>query len=97
MLDGLWGLGRGLALYGILIVTHVDNVMRLLLQKRMADAHPLVTVFGVIVGIPLFGFMGVVFGPLLVALFIFCVDMFKRTYLDPQSMTIPSRLDSSDS
>lgn len=97
VLDGHWGLGLGLALYGILIVTHVDNVMRLLLQKRMADAHPLVTVFGVIVGIPLFGFMGVVFGPLLVALFIFCVDMFKRTYLDPQSMTIPSRLDSSDS
>lgn len=93
MLDGRWGMGLGLLLYGGLLVTHVDNVMRLLLQKRMADTHPLVTVLGVIVGLPLFGFMGVIFGPLIVALFIFCVDIFKRTYIDPHDLTLPSQLD----
>lgn len=93
MLDGRWGMGLGLLLYGVLVVTHVDNVMRLLLQKRMADAHPLVTIFGVIVGLPLFGFMGVIFGPLIVALFVFCVDIFKRTYLDPHNLTLPSQVD----
>lgn len=93
MLDGRWGMGLGLLLYGGLLVTHVDNVMRLLLQKRMADTHPLVTVLGVIVGLPLFGFMGVIFGPLIVALFIFCVDIFKRTYIDPHDLTLPSQID----
>jgi len=92
-LEGRWGMGLGLVLYGGLIVTHVDNVMRLLLQKRMADTHPLVTILGVIVGLPLFGFMGVIFGPLIVALFIFFVDLFKRTYLDPHDLTLPSQAD----
>ena len=71
-----------LALYGTLVVTHVDNVVRFVMQKRMADTHPLVTVFGVFVGLSLFGFMGVIFGPLLLAMFVFCVDLFKRKYLD---------------
>ena len=86
-LDGHWGAALGLTLYGSLLVVHVDNVMRLLLQKRLADAHPLVTILGVVVGLPLFGFMGVIFGPLTVALFVFCVDLFKRTYLDPLRRT----------
>ena len=72
----------GLALYGALVVTHVDNVVRFVMQKRMADTHPLVTVFGVFVGLSLFGFMGVIFGPLLLAMFVFCVDLFKCKYLD---------------
>lgn len=98
-LEGHWGAALGLFLYGSLLVVHVDNVMRLLLQKRLADTHPLITIIGVIVGIPLFGFMGVIFGPLTVALFVFCVDLFKRTYLDqrrlitaaPDAAALPSR------
>lgn len=81
-LDGQWGPAVGLALYGTLVVTHVDNVVRLVMQKKMADIHPLVTVFGVFVGLSLFGFMGVIFGPLMLAIFIFCVNIFKRRFLD---------------
>lgn len=82
MMRGAWGPAVGLMLYGGLVVTHVDNLVRLLLQKRMADTHPLVTIFGVIIGLSLFGFMGVIFGPLMLAMFVFCVDVFKRKYLD---------------
>ncbi|MCM1151725.1 MAG: AI-2E family transporter [Alistipes sp.] len=81
-LDGRWGAAIGLCLYGVLVVTHVDNVVRFIMQKRLADTHPLVTIFGVVIGLSLFGFMGVIFGPLLLAMFIFCVDLFKRGYLD---------------
>lgn len=49
----------------ILVVGSVDNIFRFLLQKKMADVHPLVTVFGVIVGVNLFGFIGIIFGPIL--------------------------------
>lgn len=83
MLDGRWGVGIGLILFGTLVVTQVDNVMRFVLQKKMADTHPLVTIFGVVIGLPLFGFMGVVFGPLMLAMFVFFVDVFKCKYLDP--------------
>ena len=81
-LDGNWGQGIGLAMYGGLVITQVDNLVRMVMQKRMADTHPLVTIFGVFIGLSLFGFMGVIFGPLMLAMFIFCVNLFKRRYLD---------------
>lgn len=81
-LTGAWGPAVGLTLYGTLVVTHVDNVVRFILQKRMAHTHPLITVFGVFIGLSLFGFMGVIFGPLLLAMFAYFVDLFKCKYLD---------------
>ena len=44
----------------------------------MADIHPLITIFGVVIGLSLFGFMGVIFGPLLLSLFFLFVDMFQE-------------------
>ena len=64
-----------------LIVTNIDNLIRFILQKKMADTHPLITIFGVVIGLSLFGFMGVIFGPLLISIFILCVNIFKEQYL----------------
>lgn len=80
--EGHWGLAIGLVLYGVLVVSNVDNVIRSLLQKKMADTHPLITIFGVVIGLALFGFMGVIFGPLMLAIFALCVQIFKEEYLD---------------
>ncbi len=67
--------------YGGIVVSQCDNLIRFLLQKKMADVHPLITIFGVVAGLPLFGFMGVIFGPLLVSLFLLFLDMFRKEYL----------------
>ena len=74
--------GIGLAIFGTLIISQLDNLIRFILQKKMADIHPLITIFGVVIGLSLFGFMGVIFGPLLLSLFFLFVDMFKKEYLD---------------
>lgn len=79
---GSWPQAIGLLAYTSIIVTNVDNLIRFMLQKQMADTHPLVTVFGVFIGLSLFGFMGVIFGPLLLSFFALCVDICKREYLD---------------
>ena len=71
--NGIW-----LALWGLLIIGGSDNVFRFILQKYLADIHPLITVFGVIFGLNLFGFMGIIFGPLIISLFLLLV----RIYLD---------------
>lgn len=73
--------GVGLLIYGFIIIGGVDNVARLLLQKKLADIHPLITVFGVLIGIPLFGFWGVIFGPLLLSLFILFFNMYRHEYV----------------
>lgn len=79
--SGDWGNAIWLAAYGVIVISSSDNLIRFILQKQMADAHPLITVFGVIIGLSLFGFMGIVFGPLLLSMFVLCVDIFKEQYL----------------
>lgn len=81
-LENHWGAALGLFIYGTVVITQSDNVIRLVLQKKMADTHPVVTVLGVVIGLPLLGFMGVIFGPLILAMFVFFVHIFKRKYLD---------------
>lgn len=81
-LTGDWPNALGLAAYALLIISNVDNLIRFMLQKKMANIHPLITVFGVIIGLSLFGFWGVIFGPLLLSLFFLFVGIFKAEYLD---------------
>lgn len=82
---GNWGGAIGLAIYALVIIANVDNLVRFMLQKKMADTHPLITVFGVVIGLTLFGFWGVIFGPLFLSIFMLCLDMFKREYLDKEN------------
>lgn len=68
-------------IYGIAIVGSTDNVFRVVVQKRLADIHPLITLIGVIIGIPLFGFLGLIFGPLLISLFLLLLKIYKKEYV----------------
>ena len=77
---GLLWQGVGLILFGALIITNVDSVLRFILMKKMANVHPLVTVFGVIIGINLFGFWGIIFGPLLISAFILLLKLYRTEY-----------------
>lgn len=90
-LTGNWFGAIGLFAYGIIIISQSDNLIRFILQKKMADIHPLITIFGVVIGLPIFGFMGVIFGPLLLSLFFLFVDMFKREYLDSRNKLLPKQ------
>lgn len=81
-LIGNWFQAIGLAIFGALVISQLDNLIRFIIQKKMADIHPLITIFGVVIGLSLFGFMGIIFGPLLLSLFFLFIDMFKKGYLD---------------
>lgn len=81
MVLGQWGQALGLLAFGAVCISQSDNLLRFILQKKMANTHPLVTIFGVIVGLSLFGFIGIIFGPLLVSLFLLFLDMFRKEYL----------------
>jgi predicted PurR-regulated permease PerM len=67
-------------IYGIVVVGSTDNIIRLYVLRRLSDVHPLITLFGVVVGVPLFGFIGLIFGPLLVSLFLLIVRIYKKDY-----------------
>ncbi|AMS28149.1 hypothetical protein AEM51_09240 [Bacteroidetes bacterium UKL13-3] len=72
--------GVGLLLYGTLVIINIDNVTRFAIQKRFADVHPLITVFGVIIGLDLFGLPGIIFGPLMFSYFVIFIKMYRKVY-----------------
>lgn len=71
-------------LFGFGIIGTIDNVLRFTLLKKLGDVHPLTTVFGVIVGLSLFGFIGLIFGPLLISLFILLLKVYSSEFIVKQ-------------
>jgi predicted PurR-regulated permease PerM len=69
--------------YGIIVIGTIDNVFRLWLQKRIGNVHPLITIFGVFIGVPIFGFLGLIFGPLLISLFILLMRIYRVEFIAP--------------
>lgn len=69
-----------LLLYGVIVIGSADNVFRFWIQKNLGDTHPLVTIFGVIVGVNLFGFIGLVFGPILFAILVLFYNIYQIEY-----------------
>jgi predicted PurR-regulated permease PerM len=70
----------GILLYGFIVVGSTDNIIRLYVLKKLDNVHPLVTLVGVIVGVPIFGFIGLIFGPLLISLFMALVRIYRIEY-----------------
>ncbi|TZF85736.1 AI-2E family transporter (plasmid) [Pedobacter sp. BS3] len=71
--------GVGLLLWGLILITNIDNVIRFIIARKVADTHPIITVIGVIIGIPAFGIIGLVFGPLLLSYFILTVRIYETS------------------
>lgn len=71
----------GLAIYSIVVTGNVDYITRLGLLKKLGDVHPMITVLGVIVGLKLFGFIGLIFGPLLISYFIILIKIYMNEFV----------------
>lgn len=56
-----------LTLYCFILVGGIDNVLRFTIMKTLGDVHPLITVFGVLFGLKVFGMLGLIFGPLILS------------------------------
>jgi predicted PurR-regulated permease PerM len=71
------GQASGVLIYSILVISNIDNVMRFTLLRKLGDVHPIITVLGVMIGVPLFGFMGLIFGPLLVSYMLLLIRIYR--------------------
>src|SRR2546422_4541893 len=75
----LWGVL--LAVGGAVIVGNVDYVIRPMVFRRWANIHPLVTLVGALAGVPYFGILGLLIGPLARSYFFELVKMYREEYL----------------
>lgn len=86
--QGNTGPALGLALYSFIITGGIDNVLRFTILKKLGDVHPIVTTIGIIVGVPMFGFMGFIFGPLLVSYLLVLVKIYRVEFAAEQNAII---------
>lgn len=88
ILQGQVWQGVLLIICGLFVIANVDNLLRIFLNKRMTDTHPLIVIFGVLMGIPLFGFWGIIFGPLLISVFLLLIKIYYREFklMTPQQI-----------
>ena len=59
---------------GILIVSNVDNALRLIVYRRVSQIHPMITLVGAFAGVRAFGLAGLLLGPLVLS---FALELFK--------------------
>lgn len=71
----------GLMIYSIVVTGNVDYLARITLLKKMGNVHPVITILGVIVGLGLFGFIGLIFGPLLISYIIVLFKIYSNEFL----------------
>jgi predicted PurR-regulated permease PerM len=74
---------RGVLLlaYGLLFIGNVDNALRMIINRRVGNTHPIISVVGVFIGLPIFGILGLVFGPLLLSYFLLLLEIYETNRL----------------
>lgn len=80
--------GIGVLAYCLIIVGLTDNLLRFTLLKKLEDIHPLNTVFGIILGLNLFGFMGLIFGPIMVSITVLLIQVYRDEFNDDEDREI---------
>jgi len=68
--------GVGLFLYGVLIVSTIDNVFRSYIICSKSGVHPVLVLLGVLGGLHIFGFIGIIIGPLTLAILMVFVELY---------------------
>jgi predicted PurR-regulated permease PerM len=79
--DNNWN-ATGLMFYSLIVTGNVDYLARITILEKLGHIHPVITVLGVIVGLGLFGFIGLIFGPLLVNYIILLFRIYSNEFLE---------------
>jgi predicted PurR-regulated permease PerM len=80
-LGGHWGWAIAMAIWGLVVVGNVDYIVRPIIFRRWANIHPVVTLLGALAGVPYFGLLGLLIGPLALSYFFELIRMYREEYL----------------
>jgi predicted PurR-regulated permease PerM len=78
ILTGHWTKGILLILWGALVISTIDNFLRPKLIKNQTKLHELFVFFSVLGGMSVFGLLGIVLGPVVLAITLGLLQAFKR-------------------
>ena len=78
LLKGSFMEGFGLFLFGVFVISMVDNILKPLIIGSRTKMHTLVILFSVLGGIKLFGMIGLIMGPLITAVFVSVFEIIRN-------------------
>lgn len=74
----------GVIVFGMLSAG-IDNVMRFTFLKKIENIHPMNSVFGIIIGLKLFGFIGLIFGPILISITLLLIRVYHDEFSEKEN------------
>ena len=77
VVEGRFMEGVGLFLFGVLVISMVDNILKPLIIGSRTKMHTLIILFSVLGGIKLFGMIGLIMGPLITAVFVSVIEIIR--------------------
>lgn len=81
ILDGKATRGILLLIYGATIVMNIDNFLRPKLVSGRSNVHPVLILIGVLGGLKVFGFIGMLMGPLILAILVALIKFYEQNYM----------------
>jgi predicted PurR-regulated permease PerM len=78
--SGRFGAAIGLALVGGVVASNLDNLVRLVVFKRVSDIHPMITLVGAFAGVKYMGLIGVLLGPLAITYFFELLRVYQNEH-----------------
>lgn len=77
---GQWKNAIVLFVWGLLVVSLIDNFLRPLFISEGSKIHILIIFIGVFGGLTTWGFIGIFLGPLVISLFVFMLDTYRKEW-----------------
>jgi predicted PurR-regulated permease PerM len=85
-ISGQWGYAIALAAWGILVIGSIDNFLRPKLVGEKTRLHELLIFFSVLGGLQVFGVLGLVLGPVVVAVTLALIDVLRHAGPSTESL-----------
>ena len=79
-----------LVVWGVLVIGGIDNLLSPRLVGQRARLHELLIFFGVLGGLQVFGILGVVLGPVVIAVTLALIEMVRQMFRPPEE-TLPEQ------
>jgi predicted PurR-regulated permease PerM len=85
LINGNYVAGIGILIYGAVVISNVENVIRPRIISGKSKLHPAIVLIGVLGGLKIFGFAGLIIGPLILAILIVLLRTYKEDFKMPDA------------
>lgn len=76
---GWWALA--LTCFGLVIIAQADNIVKPLVMRGRVNIHPVLLLMSLLGGVAFLGPSGLIFGPVLIAILLACLRIYRREFV----------------